>query len=278
MSNNNANLETKILNELIKTGFPTEVVCAGILQKKGWRVTHNPSYIDDIEGISREYDIRSYKNWSFHNPEGTEKYLDVFLLIECKKSDKPWVFFTTEATHDGVNLGKYLHTPNNWLFTNYNSTNGRISDSLLLKNHHYFQKSNLARTFYEPFKGHESADVNVQTIYSAVMSSIKATLFHVKAENWSNGARIYYPVIIFNGNLFEAVVKSYEDIEIHQTPFTQLSFNYIIPQNVDDEAVTSNQKTFIVDIVHETYFSDYLKIIEDEHLYFSQILTQYFIE
>jgi hypothetical protein len=277
MSERNEKLEKDILDELKKTGYPTEVVSSSILQQQGWGVTHNPSYRDDLEGSNREYDIRAYKSWRYGSAEEDSKSLDVFLLIECKKSEKPWVFFTTNESHNGLRLGSFLHTTAKWLFTSREKSHTRISDELLRQNHHYFQSPRLARTFYEPFKKHEKSDVTAQTIYSAVMSAIKATLFHVQGEEDRRWPTIYYPVIIFSGSLFEAIVSSQEEIELLPSKHIQLSFNYIVPADPSDNNIWTSQKTFIVDILHENYINEFLRIIEEEHAFFSDALKQSFM-
>ena len=277
MAERNEKLENDILAELKKTGYPTEVVSSSILQQQGWGVTHNPSYRDDLEGSNREYDIRAYKSWKFFPGEEVSKSLDVFLLIECKKSEKPWVFFTTNESHSRLRLGSVLHTTVKWLFTNREKSQTRISDTLLRQCHHYFQNPRLARTFYEPFKKHEKSDVTAQTIYSAVISAIKATIFHVQGEKERRSPTIYYPVIIFSGSLFEAIVLSQEDIQLLPSKHIQLSFNYIMPADPSDDNIWASQKTFIVDIVHESYINDFLRIIEEEHAFLSEHLKQSFM-
>lgn len=59
-----ASLEDKIRGDLELTGFPTEVVSAGIMQKREWKVLHNPSYLDSDGNKSREFDIRAYRSKS----------------------------------------------------------------------------------------------------------------------------------------------------------------------------------------------------------------------
>lgn len=245
MTEKSETLEKKILGELKKTGYPTEVISSNIIQQEGWGITHNPSYLDDVEGCSREYDIRAYKAWHYRTLE-EDRELGVFLLIECKKSEKPWVFFTTIESHSGIRLGNLLHSTKDWLFSNRSTSHGRLPDELLREQHHYFRKSRLARTFYEPFKNQEKSDNTSQMIYSAVMSAIKATLFHEQGEKGIRWATIYYPVIIFSGNLFEAIVSSVDKIELIPSEHIQLSFNYILPMNPGNSSLWDCQKTFIV--------------------------------
>jgi hypothetical protein len=139
MIERNEKLEKDILEELKKTGYPTEVVSSSIIQQFGWGITHNPSYLDDIEKCSREYDIRAYKAWNFSTLEN-DRRLGVFLLAECKKSAKPWVFFTTNESHSRDKLGEFFNTTQEWLFSTRSSSFARLPDDLLRERHHYFQK------------------------------------------------------------------------------------------------------------------------------------------
>jgi hypothetical protein len=151
--NNQKSLEQNILEELQKTGYPTEIISASLMQQRKWGVIHNPSYLDDSEGRSREFDIRAYQQKRFTL---SNKVFNVglFLITECKKSEKPWVFFTTPEKHNYSRLGKII----NWsmagyqVFSSDESSIALISDDKLLKFHHYFQQEHIARTFHEPFK------------------------------------------------------------------------------------------------------------------------------
>jgi hypothetical protein len=82
-------------------------------------------------------------------------------MTECKKSDKPWVFFTTPEDHRRDDrLGRIIK----WrfggvqAFTDNRNPESLISDLELRSFHHYFQHGRLARTFHQPFRGKEELD------------------------------------------------------------------------------------------------------------------------
>lgn len=264
-------LEKKVTDELVRTGFPTEIVTSSVMQSRGWYVLNNPSYLDDSEQVSREFDIRAYcdKDFSVNSKDFS---VGIYLMTECKKSEKPWMFFTTPENHKDARLGRFIkwNYGQGKVFTDNLNSESIITDKKLRRFHHYFRQSRLARTFHEPLKGNEKKGRS-QMIYSAIMSAIKATLFireEFPVENW---LRLFYPVIVFNGNLFEARVDNDKNIELLSTKFVQLSFNYIVPNKIDAQRSPiyrfdqENHHEFIVDIVHEDYLKDYLKIIEVEH-------------
>lgn len=165
----------------------------------------------------------------------------------------------------------------------------------------FFIASKLARTFYEAFKGKKGSNKKAtesnkkategepetqettehfKTIYGAVMSAVKATLFHDKDERKDNWLRIYYPVVIFNGNMFEAQVDDKKEVEILSTKHLQLSFSYKMPVALSKErvgwapSIWTNYHEFIVDIVHEDYLDEFLQLIEDEQDKLAGILQE----
>jgi hypothetical protein len=261
--NDKKTLEQSILDDLYKTGYPTEVVSASILQRRDWHVVHNPSYWDEEEGQSREFDISAYRNWKTNNEQLT---IGIYLIVECKKSEKPWVFFTTPEKHDYSRLGAILkwRLAKSQIFTDYEHADSLISDDYLRQQHHYFRCARLARTFHEPWKNQERAE-HSQMIYSAVMSTVKATRFHQKGPPIAGLLQMYYPLVIFDGNLFEASVEPDKTIDLQATSHVQLSFSYIPADRQRQDSAWGNVRRFIVDIVRESYLADYVTIIENEH-------------
>lgn len=273
MTKENDNLQSNILQELNKTGFPTEVICADVMQKNGWGVLHSPSYWDETEKISREFDLRAFRNWKY-TTEGGEFHIGVYLITECKKSEKPWVFFSTPESYN-TRVSQFIKAVDKSIFPNYYRSDSQISDDVLKRTHHYFQRPELARTFYEPFKGQEKTDSS-QMIYSAIMSSVKATLFHLRDRKNDNSTSIYYPVIVFNGNMYTAKVKSLDNIELLPSEHVQLSFNYMLPKSVERSSIWEQQERFIIDVVHYEYLENFLSLLEKEHSELAKLIQDSF--
>ncbi len=273
---NSTPLEKSVLEELQRTGYPTEIVSASIMQQHGWEVIHNPSYLDDTEGLSREYDILSQRQWSFKVPNGSF-ITRVHLITECKKSEKPWVFFVTPENHEQDRLGALIkgRAGDKQIFTNRYHQDAFVSDKYLRSLHHYFQRPSLARTFHEPMKRQERSD-HAHMIYSAVMSVIKSTLFYHFDRPYSGILNIWYPLIIFSGHLFEATVDANKAITLTPSNHTQLSFHYMLPSRSRDHSVWENYHQFIIDIVHENHLTQFLTMITAEHSMLSRHLQDTF--
>ena len=86
------------------TGLPTEIAATKTLTENHWSVENEYPYVDMENGRVRTLDIKARMpipkkgNKSpnrFHSPDT----IDCELYIECKKSDKPWVFYLDTMTH-----------------------------------------------------------------------------------------------------------------------------------------------------------------------------------
>src|SRR5690606_17296106 len=81
------------LEDLKKTGFLNELRIAQKLASRSWKPKLNDSYFDKDSQISREIDLIAIKKAS-----DLPNHLDLWvnLVVEVKKSSKPWIIFTNE--------------------------------------------------------------------------------------------------------------------------------------------------------------------------------------
>jgi len=90
MSESKADLEKKIVADLKKSGFGSELAAINIFTKNGFSVLAGWAYMDKGEGKLREIDIRGSLACQ---PEDKAKDPCIFftLLADVKKSEKPWI-------------------------------------------------------------------------------------------------------------------------------------------------------------------------------------------
>lgn len=86
-------LSTKILNWLNDEGYPFEMSVALKFQKAGNEVSLADFYTDHETGTQREIDVTALR-WSDLNKLAA---LQVCTRVECKKSNKPWIIFISQA-------------------------------------------------------------------------------------------------------------------------------------------------------------------------------------
>src|SRR2546425_7649749 len=101
----NQSLEQKIRDHIQKSGYPTEIISSSIMQQRGWTVIHSPSYWDDSERKSREFDILANRDIIVQ-----QLTVRIFLISECKKSDNPWAFFMTPKIHSELKPEELIKT------------------------------------------------------------------------------------------------------------------------------------------------------------------------
>lgn len=217
---NRDELESRILREIRQTGFPLELRVSQLFSNRGCYVANNLYFLDKDEEKGREFDLRVLKNYEFEK-EGTGYRVRHCLLIECKKSeDKPWVFFSSPITsYDpglpripcrGVKRGK------EWFMS--------LQLRELKRRHPFASYARRGRSYFEPFrKTKESSKI----IFGALTTVAKATIFMRDTEFAAGHSNIcfYYPLIVFDGNLFEAGLHG-KDVRISPVDSLLVTFFY----------------------------------------------------
>lgn len=252
--------EDKIRENLAKSGYPLEITASRIMQRAGWGIVHNPSFLDAEEGKNREYDVRAYKEW-LADRDGYQFTVGVYLVVECKKSDSPWVFVTTEEAHQGDSIGKLIRQAcrtKGILWSSLRERRPALRAMDLRAMHHYFTVKKHARTYTEPLR---TKDGEHETrIFSAAMSCIKAAVFGEQEFSTDSWLRIFYPVIVFSGHMYTADIQDDKSIDLERVPYVQLQQSYSSAALMARESSTS----FIIDVVHEDYLPEFLRTVEGE--------------
>jgi len=232
-----------IAKEINKTGFPLELRVSKSLQGKGYHIANNLYFIDQDEGKGREVDMRALKHYEFKSG-GKTYFVYHCLLIECKKSaEKPWIIFTSPKTvYDSLLF--YLHcrgVKKNIKWVDYGIP------AKMEKIHPLSISKRRGRSFFEPFK----SDKEGKTIYESLIKSVKAAIAMRDNEFgvFSNTVCIYYPVVIFDGKLYEAYLDDRNKIVPQKADSIMVSFFYESPKYQDER--------FIVPIVTERYLSTF---------------------
>ena len=242
----------KILGDIEKTGFPLEIEVTSILEEDGWLVYNQEGYLDPDENKLRTIDILGFKVRDF--PDALiYKRLHYALVVECKKSEKPWVFYTREKK--GVRTFDSLMA---WHIIKEESEPPlhplhieKFVDCL-----HYYMPNfgTFASISYEPFTGGKG-----QSIFEAVNQVVKALHYHRVKRGMLKTAKthlvsIIYPVIVFEGHLFE--LRSHEKkITLHPSDYIQYAVSYKSPSISD---------FFLVDLVKVNFLKNYLKMLDGE--------------
>jgi len=185
-------LKKKVTAWLETQGYPLEMRVASALREVGFDVSQGEYYDDPETQTAREIDVIAVKR---------DKYglLGISLVVECKKSaDKPWVLFTSEMHESGKNkLFTYAIMPV--------SAREKLAKKVFDKSTRGLRWLNRPkRTAYGMAvafaKGEDPA-------YKAGLSALKASISRNNlntGKELSKSLRFVFPVIVIDGNLFEA--------------------------------------------------------------------------
>jgi hypothetical protein len=266
------NLEAKILGEIGKTGFPLELRVADFLQSRGYFVASSLYYLDQDEDKGREIDIQALKGISLGfylgtgdespSPDDEPCMVRNCLLIECKKSDKPWVIFTSpESSYDK----ELFELDCKGLNKNAERLWFESEDFLnqLEKIHPFAAHKMRGHGHFEPFKSGESSEM----IFKALITSVKATIATRDSKFAAGPGRVcfYYPLIVFDGLLYEAHLDN-GTIRLNETDTVMVSFFYA--------SAKYKEERFIVPILTEKGLPAFCVSLDETLKLFKKLLAE----
>ncbi len=207
-----SDLQTRLTEWLNKEGYPTEFRAASAFCRHGFRVFQGYYVRDDDSDVVREIDVFASKT-AF-----TKSYLvRAYHVVECKWSqDKPWVVFTSTAAHIG---------PAACVAQTIASSLGRTV-LWALSGDKMLQKMDLFSTPERPgFNGRQAFSQGNDHFYSAMKSVTTLASLAMREYDHKNrpkgkmpqNAVVAFPVIIVDGQLFEAFYNSDAD-DVSITP------------------------------------------------------------
>ncbi|MBU0578052.1 hypothetical protein KJ742_04945 [Patescibacteria group bacterium] len=239
--------QAEILKEIKKSGFPAELQISNIFKEDDWNIQYNNYYIDHDELKGREIDLVCSYTKTTTATEDEYLELGLNLVVEIKSSKNPWIFFsnsptTTEVITNPPFIANYINFSKN--------------------PQHYFTcticklAERLGRSVYQ------ANSSGKDPIYSALCGVIKATEHmyesHFLQEDNADipklyGLLYYYePVIIFDGEMFESYLGIDGEIEVQESKYMQVSFNYLSPH------YKSRKNGYLVHVVRASHLKDFL--------------------
>lgn len=200
------NLKKEITKDLEKTGFPLEVFVASELENRDWMVYNSFLYRDEETKQPRELDIHAVNVDYSHShraprkvKEGNENKLISHLVIQCKKTDKPWVFFDNGKT-------RWPQIPADCFKSKkeeFHELLFKELESFDLKKHR-LKRAVLHKSYHETFSDPKKSS----KIYESFVTLVKALKF-IKSRYGVGGYTIhnFVPIVVFDGTLWSATLK-----------------------------------------------------------------------
>jgi len=225
----------KLIQEIEKTGYPTELKVGNILTEDKWEVQYSRYYIDRDKQEGREIDITAFTSIG----ESNKCIVGLHLVCEVKKSlNKPWIVFSTEKDYiEGSTFLKIQYSNKN-------------ADKLLpIKMISSIDTvSRIGRSYCQSFK---SKDYNTD-IFEALTSTMKASEYLIEKNKHPSPLvdalrkeflyiNFVDPIIVLDGLLYEAYLNQKNKLELEETTHIPVSLGYISP--------AYKRQDYLVDIV-----------------------------
>lgn len=253
-----SNLKDKILEDILKTGFVTELQVGSVLRKREWTTSHGDTYEDLDTGKSREIDIIATL---VKYDEESDLFLEFSLVIDVKRMKKrPWVIFSTEKTISDTEGWRILNSGYNYKSLNQDKFTSTIFTSDDLDEMNF--KSEIDRygiAFHESFKSPSETSQAFQSLIGASKAAWdRKEKHHSKDElkdfnkNEPTELNIFIPVIVLDGELFEVSIDKEGELQLHEEKMIQVDLNY------SSSNYSKRDLEFFPDIVQIDYFEDYL--------------------
>ena len=255
--------EKKILENIEKTGYPLEIDVSTWLIEDGWKAYPEWSYFDKQTGAMRAIDIVAD-----YVLKGFEEYVTPLLLVECKTSKNPWVFYSIYAYSDEKKVVGWDdlrqtamgHEVNHLLQLDGKAVSYSLDDMVqLFKNVHLFS-SRLPHSFSCHVVREKARENEPDDFHRAILELRGA---YLDLERFPG--KPIFMVIVLRGKMFELWRRQGVSKLI---PRSHVMFQTLAMMSEE----TRLYPPTIVDVVTDTYFQDYLKIIKED---FKVLRTMY---
>ena len=249
-------LKAKIVDDLRKRGFPLEIHVIESCLGAGFLVDPNVHY--RVDGADREIDVYANFSTTGRLKNDTAQLTNSRMIIECKKTTIPWVFFSS-SVHKSENMSLYLAMRSDLQGQlkerSVQSLLGRLYD----ERYHHYGDIRIPRCI-SYVEAPRNTEKHKRSKRSSIFDSVESVLTflttrladrHPYNENLGTMTDLFYPLIVVEGDLFEAIVDG-NDIDIHRRDhilFVNNRYDYLI----------------IIDVVTRNYLADYLKVIIRNH-------------
>jgi hypothetical protein len=264
-------IATKQMKEAIhQSGYLLEQRVEPIIARSGYYVETNRIFRDPDTGKSREIDILAAAAWEAYRKRSP--ILLPMLLCECENNSQPIVFFTSKSLEPLI----YLIFPGSFHVSGipvkfwYNDGFiDLVSFTELVTFHHYCKGE--AATQYCTFQLKKDKSswlaFHSEEQHDTFNSLIKAVDYEVDRhfKDWhlpdqideeSINIRIYYPLLILQGDLYSAHLES-NRLLLKKAKHVQFRKQFF-------SSYTKKIETYQIDVIVEDYLSDYLGIVNSE--------------
>lgn len=253
----------KIQAAIAKSGYPLQTHVANTLRSLGFSVSPEWSFIDRDTNEYRSMDMRA--QYSFPNvPLKTRARPALDLLIECKQSEMPFVFFTGEAMPWNAILPFIVgqksdtfrvHTGN---FGNTWSLD--LHKALSLRRHEFYTTPPVAYTFSKCQRKGSDIILSGEEAYNGLIMPLVKSLHYLKVAERPPTTASYFDIHYANAlAILDAPMIAFDNDDAQMVPWVR-----ILRHEAGSAELGKNDrgKNIVIDVIHR----DFVEIYTTNHL------------
>lgn len=197
-------LKQQLLSWLEKQGYYLEMKVAKALRGIGQEVVQSWYYEDPEAGKSREIDVVG----RFTDEGG---FIQAYFVIECKKTSKPWILFTS----DRAVYNRYR----SFAIMTERAQAAVLKNMTAMKSIPWFTKE--GRVGHGITEAFTSGD---DITFKAGMAATKAAISFLKSDLPQLAMAFYFPVVVVEGPLYECYLDESSNAKLEQIDMGHLLY------------------------------------------------------
>ena len=237
-------MEKKLLEWFNKTGYPLELWTESILSKYKFQTVNSALYKDEENDIFREIDLTASRAWYKSDKDPS---ISINLIIECKKSDKPFVLLS--------NKNQEIPKAN---FNNYYGTKDFVTRILFGNNSTSIDLPGKSSNGFKLTQGFVKGD---ETCHKAINTIIKSFIDYLKNEEENleffvehNDHSLTLPILLIDAPFYELRTDENEKLQIEKIDSGVISSITHLSKFYPD--------SFPIPIITKDSFEEFIKGIE----------------
>ena len=210
-------MREKVLSWINRSGFPLEMEAAKAFRNAGFEVRQSATHLDQEEKKGREIDVLA------QDPD-LWGVVDIYYVVECKSSDKPWVVLMGDDVLSGFNRADAFSVL---------SADAKGEIVSLWDNNKYF-KALLEKTDRCGYSFRQAMGGKNDRAYTAAISVLKACagLTHERRAPSIKRFAFALPVIVVDTQIFECNLKYDGEIDLVEVNESEFLFSAHMPDEV----------------------------------------------
>lgn len=280
----------QIKEALDRSGYLMEQRLCPLLERRGYYVTPNHEYEDPDSGKSREIDIHALDIVSLYR-QTFDDMLSHVLLVACKNNHFPVIAFTHDNVLRGMDVVMSITKAGYPLavYRGEDSEDEDIEPFLRLGDYHHYYQAQRVASQYCRVMGRKSTGQGQPLQYAAdhgdlyddldsLIKAVEAEVAEYKevatrqaeqmppdTEEDDINLVVIYPVLVLAGDLYECR-QTRGDVRLRKAN------HLVLIRRVKSRAIKGE---FFIDLVQESYFDRYLRLIHRERERVAKRLRRY---